>query len=90
MGFALYFLAFITAQGSFHCTASFAENKSLREGRGRKKPLEGGFLEKVPQELQTHSLRTLDRRSENHDCELGIAKKSSVEEPRFEEWIEFG
>lgn len=48
VGFALYFLAFITAQGSFHYTASFAENKSLREGRGRKKPLEGGFLEKTP------------------------------------------
>ena len=47
VSFVLFFLAFITAQVSVHGTTSFAENKSLREGRGRIKPLKGGFLEKV-------------------------------------------
>lgn len=87
------FLAFITAQGSFHCTKTFAENKSLREGRGRIKPLKGGFLENV---LTSKSfkpivnLRRLDRHSENHRCDLGTAKNSFVDEARVKELMESG
>lgn len=96
MSFVLLFLAFITAQGSFQFCRnynSFAENKSLREGRGRIKPLKGGFLEKVLASKSFKAIvnsRRLDRHSEKHHCDLGTAKNSFAEEARVKELIESG
>lgn len=53
VSFALHFLVFITAQGSFLWTTSFAENKSWGKGEGEKIILSEASLRGSPESFES-------------------------------------